>query len=152
MAPAGGASTAGTWPAPISLGHLQPAHLWVCPTPMAETAPVTGPLSAKEDWEIKKMLYAYCPKSRASCDQPWLSQNFFIAHGHARFTSIRGEEHWSHLVHPGDWVRSWDRQDRIIADRCWLTFLSVHCHVADLRSLGICKQGSKQDIFLPCTQ
>lgn len=45
---------------------------------------------------------------------------------------------------------SW--QDRIVTDRCWLTLLSVHCRVADLRSLGICKQGSKQDIFLPCTQ
>ncbi|KAM7319955.1 hypothetical protein ACRRTK_020398 [Alexandromys fortis] len=77
---------------PSARGHLQPARLWVCPTPVAETA-TTGGLCVLRKIERLKKLYAYSPKSHASCDQPWLSQNFFIAHGHARFTSIRGEEH-----------------------------------------------------------
>lgn len=50
----GRGSTVGVWPIPVSLGCFQPARLWLCSTPVGETVTMTGALSAKEDWEIKK--------------------------------------------------------------------------------------------------
>jgi hypothetical protein len=90
-----------------------------------------------------------------------VSPEFFIAVPHADFTRVHGD-HWRPFgTQPGGEVAFWavlsrtstSLQDCVITRTDTVTGVSQRSLFGtDLRSLRICKQGSKQDIFLPCIQ
>lgn len=159
-------------------GPVQPTHVACSLATATSSQPASGSargcgvrcaaarnrdLPAKEYWEIfKKGFMCIAPNHvLLLIDFGYSRISSYLFHtqiSHA-FTE---KTIWGHLVHTsGGWVGSWGLlskillglQDCVIAVMYTVTDVSQSSYcVTDLKSVGICKQGSKQDIFLPCIQ